>query len=207
MAEETNLIIPLGEGVLWEACGQGVAWQERYPGHAAPNMSVNISRRQLADESFAGKVEEILRETGMPPSKLWFDVSEGTVTEDEEIVGRLLALGELGVRVAVDNFGVGNASLSQLRRFPADTIKIDRALISGIDDNAQDRAIVAAVISLARALGRVTIACGVETAEQFAHLKKLGCGLAQGTYFSKPLPADVATPLLDTELGKPDTTE
>ena len=142
----------------------------------------------------------------MTPGNLWFDVVEGTITEDEEIAGRLLVLRELGVHVAVDNFGMGNFSLSQLRRFPADTIKIDRALISGIDENPQDRAIVAAVIALARALGRATIACGVETTEQFARLQKLGCDLAQGTYFSKPLPANAATPLLDAELGEPATT-
>ena len=205
VAEDSNLIVPLGEGVIREACRQGALWQGRYPERIAPKMSVNISRKQLADEEFAEKVGEILQETGLQPGKLWFDVAEGTVTEDEEISGRLLALRELGVHIAVDNFGVGNSSLSQLRRFPADTIKIDRALVSGIDENPQDRAIVDAVIHLARALGRTTIACGVETAEQFAHLKRLGCDLAQGTYFSKPLPADVATPLLDAELGRPDT--
>ena len=202
VAEETNLIVPLGEGVIREACRQGAAWQKRYGERKAPKMSVNVSRRQLADGGLAEKVAGILRETGMKPSNLWFDVAEGTVTEDEEISGRLLALRELGIHIAVDNFGVGNSSLSQLRRFPAETIKIDRALISGIDENPQDRAIVAAVIHLARAIGRSTIACGVETAEQFARLRTLGCDLAQGTYFSKPLPADVATPLLDAELGK-----
>ncbi|WP_166398204.1 putative bifunctional diguanylate cyclase/phosphodiesterase [Rubrobacter marinus] len=204
VAEETNLIIPLGEGVLREACRQGAEWQGRYPERVAPKISVNVSRRQLANGQITATVAEILRETGLRPGNLWFDVAEGIVTEDEEISGRLLALRELGVHVAVDNFGVGSSSLSQLRRFPADTLKIDRALISGIDENPQDRAIVAAVVALGRALGRTTIACGVETAEQFAHLKNLGCDLAQGTYFSKPLPADVATTLLDVELGKSD---
>ena len=207
VAEETNLIVPLGEGVLRAACLQGAQWQGRYPGRVSPKVNVNVSRRQLAEENIVEKVGEILRETGMRPDNLWFDVTEGTVTEDEEIVGRLVALRKLGVRIAVDNFGVGSSSLSQLRRFPADAIKIDRALISGIDENPQDRAIVAAVIDLSRALGRSTIACGVETAEQFSRLRSLGCNLAQGTYFSKPLPADVATTLLDVEIGKSNTAE
>ena len=199
VAEETNLIIPVGEGVIREACRQGAVWQRRYPERLAPRMSVNVSRKQLADETIVEKVAEILRETGMSSGKLWIDVTGVTVMEDEEIIGRLLALRDLGIHIAVDN-----SSLSQLRRLPADTTKIGRALISTLDENPQDRAI-AAVIDLARALGCTTIACGVETAEQFTHLKRLGCDLAQGTYFSKPLPASVATPLLDAELGKPAT--
>lgn len=201
VAEETGLVIPIGEMVLLEACRQGVAWQERYPARVAPRVSMNVSRRQILQPDFVEKVIQALQQTGLRPRGLALEISEGVLANDEEeISSSLRALKDFGVNVTVDNFGMGHSPLSRLKRFPADTLKVDRSMTIGIEKDIEDRALVAAVVSLARALGRSVVACGVETVEQFERLRELGCDLAQGNYFSLALPPEVATSLLDSEL-------
>jgi EAL domain-containing protein (putative c-di-GMP-specific phosphodiesterase class I) len=155
-------------------------------------MAVNVSARQLAQGS--GLVELVaaeLLDSGIDPSTLVLEVTESVVMDNAEATLSLLnQLKGLGVRLAIDDFGTGYSSLIYLKRFPVDQLKVDRAFVSGLGDNSDDSAIVASVVSLARSVGIVAIAEGVETAKQLAALQKLGCGCGQGYLWSRPLPAD-----------------
>jgi EAL domain-containing protein (putative c-di-GMP-specific phosphodiesterase class I) len=155
-------------------------------------MAVNVSARQLAQGS--GLVELVadeLRDSGIDPSTLVLEVTESVVMDNAEVTLSLLnQLKGLGVRLAIDDFGTGYSSLIYLKRFPVDQLKVDRAFVSGLGDDSDDSAIVASVVSLARAVGIVAIAEGVETPEQLAALQGLGCGYGQGYLWSRPLPAE-----------------
>ena len=190
LAEETGLIIPIGEWVLEQACLQARRWREASP-DATLKVSVNLSLRQLADQSLPGMVRRVLAETGVAANDLWLEITETALIEEQGSTFEALAnLERLGVRLAIDDFGIGFSSLNRLRQLPpVEAIKIDKAFVDGIRVHSADRAIVAAAISLARALGAATVAEGVETPDQIAALKELGCDLAQGYHFSKPKPA------------------
>jgi EAL domain-containing protein (putative c-di-GMP-specific phosphodiesterase class I) len=196
VAEETGLIVAMGAWVLRAACEQIVAWDAVVD---PLNLSVNLSARQLADPSLVATVERTLAETGLAPSRLCLEVTESALASDADTaVVALAALKELGVRLAIDDFGTGYATLDYVRRFSmADELKIDRSFVAGLSDiHVPDAAIVSASIVLANALGFDTVAEGVESPEQLAVLRRLGCQYAQGYWFSRPVPADELTPLL-----------
>ena len=191
LAEETGLIIPIGEWVLREACCQARRWREYQP-DAPVKVSVNLSVRQLGERSLPDTVARILEETGVRPTDLWLEITETALMEDPTTTFEALAnLQCLGVGLAIDDFGVGFSSLNRLRQLPpVEVIKIDKVFVDGLQTHAADRAIVAAAISLADALGGTTVAEGVETSEQAEALHEMGCELAQGYHFSRPKPPE-----------------
>ena len=156
-------------------------------------MSANVSPRQLAEPSFPEQIERVLRQSGIRPGTLWLEITETTLMHDTESAGSALrALRTQGIHLAVDDFGTGYSSLSHLKRFPIEALKIDQSFVRGLADGGEDAAIVTAVISLAHALGLSSTAEGVETPEQLAALRTLGCELAQGNLFAEPQPAALA---------------
>jgi diguanylate cyclase (GGDEF)-like protein/PAS domain S-box-containing protein len=199
VAEETGLIVPIGSWVIEQACRQAQRWQAGHP-EAQLLVSVNLSGRQLDDPTLVDTVRDVIERTGVDPNLLGLEITESVVMRDPQAsTVTLQALKDLGVRLAVDDFGTGYSSLAYLRRFPVDLLKVDRAFVDGLDPDtgdAEDRAIVAAVVSLAHTLGMEAIAEGVETAEQLAELRALGCDMAQGYFIAKPLPAPALDDLL-----------
>jgi diguanylate cyclase (GGDEF)-like protein/PAS domain S-box-containing protein len=190
--EETHLIVPVGEWVLRSACAQLVRWREQ--GVAARPVAVNLSARQFQHKNLAAVVGRILRETGVAPELLELELTETLLMSDaQEAVQTLRALKSLGVRLAIDDFGTGYSSLAYLRRFPLDTLKIDRAFIRDVAVNADDAVIAQAIISLAHGLKLKVVAEGVETAAQLDFLSGKGCDEIQGFYFVRPLPAEDCT--------------
>ncbi|HEV2724125.1 MAG TPA: bifunctional diguanylate cyclase/phosphodiesterase, partial [Thermoleophilaceae bacterium] len=191
LAEETGLIVPIGEWVLKEACHQARRWREDQPDEPV-KVSVNLSVRQLAERSLPSTVQRVLEETGVQPEELWLEITETALMEDPVATFEALAnLESLGVGLAIDDFGVGFSSLNRLRQLPpVEVIKIDKVFVDGLQTHPADRAIVAAAISLANALGATTVAEGVETPEQATVLRDLGCELAQGYHFSRPKPPE-----------------
>jgi diguanylate cyclase (GGDEF)-like protein/PAS domain S-box-containing protein len=183
LAEETGLIVPLGRWVIAEACREAAQWQGRL------SVSVNLSTRQLADRELVGFVSERLSESGLPAGSLVLEITESVLMQEvDSFVDALRALKALGVRLGLDDFGTGYSSLGYLRRFPLDVLKLDRSFVSELGDESAADSIIAAVIDMARALGMRVIAEGVETAEQLAILRRLGCHLAQGYHFAAPMP-------------------
>jgi EAL domain-containing protein (putative c-di-GMP-specific phosphodiesterase class I) len=189
IAEQSGLIVPIGEWVLEEACRQAAKW--RAEGQLDFVMAVNLSPRQLSSPELAGVVERALRVNDLPPSALCLEITESAIMEDPEAAHRVLqGLKALGVRLAIDDFGVGYSSLSHLKYLlPVDVIKIDKTFIDGIVEGGDDRAIIAAIISLAHELGVQAIAEGVEESAQVDALRALDCHIAQGFHFAKPRPA------------------
>jgi diguanylate cyclase (GGDEF)-like protein len=191
VAEETGLILLLGEQVLRTACAQAATW---------PNLrlSVNLSPVQFRHGDLVGLVSRVLQETDLEASRLELEITEGVLLADTgAALDTLERLRELGVRIAMDDFGTGYSSLSYLQKFPFDTIKIDRSFVGGIETRSEADAIVRAVVGLGRSLGMRTCAEGVETAGQLAFLKAEGCDEVQGYYLSRPLPASDIARLLD----------
>ena len=188
LAEDTGLIVPLGRWVLREACREAAGWQAE-SGVPPATVSVNLSRRQLAEADLIDDVTAALTDSGLPAGSLCLEITETTIMGDlERSVATLLELRRLGVKLAIDDFGVGFSSLSQLTSLPpVDILKIDKSFIDHVVD-ADHRAIVAAILSLAHALGLTAIAEGVEDRLQADELNALGCEVAQGYLFSKPVP-------------------
>jgi diguanylate cyclase (GGDEF)-like protein/PAS domain S-box-containing protein len=197
VAEETALIIPIGQWVLRTACQQARAWRERHPSASHVRVWVNLSAKQFKQPKLVEEVAMALQESGLHPSCLGLEITESIAMEDTGSTAKSLReLADLGVRLAIDDFGTGYSSLSALQRLPVEVLKIDRSFISGMEDDSEGTLILSAIIDLARTLGMQTVAEGVESAEQLARLRELGCELAQGNYFSEPLPAEGATQLL-----------
>jgi diguanylate cyclase (GGDEF)-like protein len=193
VAEKSGLIVPIGRFVLREACRQVRRWQPRHR-HAPPlTVSVNLSATEIQQPDLVEAVRGALAESGLPPNALELEITETAVLEaSDEIRGALNGLKEIGVGLAVDDFGVGYSYLSHLRDFPIDRVKIDRSFIAGLGAAAEDRTIVEAVIRLAHELGLGVIAEGVETEAQVAVLSTMGCDVAQGYHFAPPLTARAA---------------
>jgi diguanylate cyclase (GGDEF)-like protein len=187
IAEETGLIVPLGEWVLLEACAQAQAWQALHPGL---RIAVNLSARQFRQKNLIGMIEQALGESRLDPSRLELELTEGMLMHNVEEATRILArLDEIGVRLAIDDFGTGYSSLSYLKRFPIHTLKIDRSFVRDISTDPDDAAIVTAIVAMARSLNLKVTAEGVETEEQAAFLRSLTCDQAQGFHFGRPMPA------------------
>jgi diguanylate cyclase (GGDEF)-like protein len=184
LAEETGLIVPIGEWVLATACREACGWP------APLRVAVNLSPVQFRQPGLAELVVRTLRCTGLDPTRLELEITEGVLLRDTDAtVGALEALRALGVRIAMDDFGTGYSSLSYLRRFPFDKIKIDRSFVADLGRSGDAAEIVRAVIHLGRGLGMRANAEGVETAEQATLLRVAGCGEGQGYYFGRPVPA------------------
>ncbi len=189
LAEETGLIVPLGQWVLDEACDQLRRWKDA--GLDLASLSVNVSARQLSAGDFSAAVSHALRRNDLSPSALSFEITESVLMEDVEFsIESLVGLKALGVRLAVDDFGTGYSSLAYLKRLPLDSLKVDRAFVDGLGTDPNDSAIVAAIVAMAGALGLSVTAEGVETERQRDELRLLGCRYAQGYLFARPLPAD-----------------
>jgi diguanylate cyclase (GGDEF)-like protein/PAS domain S-box-containing protein len=194
-AEETGLIGPIGEWVLTRACAQVRAWHNA--GHPQLHVSVNCSAQQFQREGFVDTVRRILRETGLPARCLELEITESVIIQhSREVMGRFQALEDMGVRISIDDFGTGYSSLSYLKRIAVHQLKIDQSFVRDIHSDPDDAAIVSAIIAIAHSLGLEVVAEGVETSEQLAFLRSLGCDAAQGYYFSKPLPPEEFAQLL-----------
>jgi diguanylate cyclase (GGDEF)-like protein/PAS domain S-box-containing protein len=190
VAEEIGLIVPLGEAVLEEACQWAVRWQEEHPRLSPLLMNVNISAKQLQRPDLITTVEGALKRTGLDPACLTLDVTETVYVKVLE--GNAAALNDLrrlGVKISIDDFGVGYSSLSYLKRLPADILKLDKSFLEGLGEDLEDTAIVRMIIDLARTLGIEVIAEGVD-GEAVSILKEMGCTMAQGFFFSEPLPPE-----------------
>jgi diguanylate cyclase (GGDEF)-like protein/PAS domain S-box-containing protein len=186
VAEDTGLVLQLGEWVLEQACRAGVEWQRRHPTSPVV-MAVNLSARQFSQPDLCDRVAEVLRTTGLDPSRLALEITETVVMDDTAAtLATLRALKQLKVRLSIDDFGTGYSSLSYLKRFPVDAVKIDKSFVDGLESGPVDREIVQAVIRLATAVGMQTVAEGVETREQLASLRALGCTQVQGYLLSRP---------------------
>jgi diguanylate cyclase (GGDEF)-like protein len=195
IAEETQLILPIGRWALKEVCRQLRAWQQA--GCEVVSIAVNISAIQFARNDFSGEVAEILAEAGVPPSLLELELTESLVMRDfAESARQMQKLKDLGVRIAIDDFGTGYSSLSYLHRLPIDVLKIDRSFVEMITEPEGTRPIVDAVISMAQALGLRVIGEGVETLGQMEALCEGGCDMLQGNLFSRPVPAEQALQFL-----------
>jgi len=203
LAEETGLIMEIGEWVLRESCRQMRQWTEEMHTLYPLIISVNVSSKQLAQSNMIDKVKAILQETGLDPSQLKLEITESAVMENaESATAMLLRLRELGLKLSIDDFGTGYSSLSYLHRFPVDTLKVDRSFVSGIGDGDENAEIVRTVITLARNLGMLVIAEGVETIEQRDLLKELKCDYGQGYLFSRPVEAANALLLIRQSQGE-----
>lgn len=195
LAEETGMIMQIGEWVFREACTQGVSWLNA--GYQLEKISVNLSARQLKDEGLPVLIALILEETGMPADKLCIELTEtALILEPDVALARLTKIKELGVTLSLDDFGTGYSSLSYLKRFPIDTLKIDQAFIRDVKVDHEDAALVKAIIAMAHGLGMEVIAEGVEIQEQLEFLGANACDTIQGYLFSRPLPAKEMTGLL-----------
>jgi diguanylate cyclase (GGDEF)-like protein len=197
VAEDSNLILEVGEWVLRTALDQAARWRAAF-GARAPIVSVNISARQFAQDDFVELVARALEQSGAEAAGLCLEITESVLMDDVDLtLSTLVRLKALGVQLAVDDFGTGYSSLSYLRRFPVDVLKVDQSFVSGLGHDAEDSAIVQAVVHMGRALRLTTVAEGVETAHHLIELRELDCDLAQGYHFSRPLPADALTRMLD----------
>jgi len=195
VAEETGLIVPIGEWVLETACRQNKVWQDE--GFPPMYVSVNISGIQFKQPSFAKTIARIVEESGIDPENLVLEVTESVLMEKTETAVQTFAeLKSMGVRISIDDFGTGYSSLSYLKRFPIDALKIDRSFVQDVTTDPDDRAIIGAVIALARSLNLKVIAEGVETMQQLACLDEQGIDGIQGYLFSPPLPKDSFLQLL-----------
>ncbi len=195
IAESTGLILPIGEWVLRTALQQLAAWIR--DGLAPISMAVNLSSVQFRHAEFPQLVDAILQQTGVPAQWLELELTEGVaMTDPAGAIAIMAALHRRGVRMAIDDFGTGYSSLAYLKRFQVRKLKIDRTFVRDITDDADDKAIVGAIISMARSLGVQTLAEGVETPGQLAFLRERGCDEGQEYHFSRPVPADALADLL-----------
>jgi len=198
LAEETGLILPIGEWVLTEACRQARAWRET--GHRTLRVAVNLSGRQLSQPGLARMIADIQNQFGMEPGQLDIEITESLLMQDlEGIAATLNALAALGITVSMDDFGTGYSSLSYLKRLPIDVLKIDQSFVRDITTDPDDAAIVQAIIAMAHSLEIKVMAEGVETAEQLAFLQRNLCDGMQGDYLSRPLSHDEFVLLLKEE--------
>lgn len=200
LAEQTELIVLIGRWVLTEACHQVRLWQREHRSDPALTLSVNISACQFQQPNLIKEITYTLKDTGLPPQDLRLEITESVMMHNASAMVALQELKDMGVGLAMDDFGTGYSSLSYLKRFPVDTLKIDRSYVDGLGSDAGDTAIVHATIAFAKSLSLNIIAEGIENARQLILLRGLGCKLGQGYHFAKPLPSDKARELLASGL-------
>jgi predicted signal transduction protein with EAL and GGDEF domain len=197
VAEDSGLIVEIGQWVLNEACSTIERWRKTMPDASGAAVSVNVSARQFAQPDLIDQVRRVVRECAIAPDLLTLEITESvTMGEVERTVAVLSQLKAIGVELSIDDFGTGYSSLSYLHRFPVDVLKIDRSFISKMDEAGEGYQIVHTIMALARTLGMDVVAEGAETAKQIALLAELGCAYAQGYYFSRPVDAEKAAALL-----------
>jgi diguanylate cyclase (GGDEF)-like protein/PAS domain S-box-containing protein len=204
-AEETGLILELGEFVLGEACRQAVTWRGPTRDQAGPSISVNVSARQFRADSLCRAVETGLAAAGLAPERLTLEITESAVMDDSEASSRRLReLKDLGVRLAIDDFGTGYSSLSYLRRLPIDILKVDKSFIDEIAEGGVAFGLARDIVRIGRTLRLDVVAEGVESASQVEALRRIGCGFAQGFHFAPPRhPDEIAATLLSIERDVP----
>lgn len=200
VAEDTELIIPIGQWVLFEACRQVRAWQTLFPSEKPLTISVNLSGKQFKQPDLVGQVKQILYQTGLDAHHLRLEITESMVMEDAEgATAMLRQLRSLNVQLSIDDFGTGYSSLSYLHRFPVNILKVDKSFVGRMSVDEESLGIVETIITLASKLKMKVVAEGIETAEQSAKLKALQCHFGQGYLFSKPVPAGAAEALVSLE--------
>jgi diguanylate cyclase (GGDEF)-like protein/PAS domain S-box-containing protein len=200
IAETTGLIISIGGWVMKEACRQAKEWQGRFPSEERLSMCVNLSAAQVRHPGLLQDVRSALRESGLEPGSLVLEITEGTLLKDSELLETIFReLKVLGVRLAIDDFGKEYSSLSYLKRLPVDVLKIDGSFVGSLGEDPTSTTIVEAVIKLAHSLGLEVTGEGVESAEQLAHLRKIGCDLVQGYHLVRPLPSEGVEQLLEDQ--------
>lgn len=198
LAEETGLILPLGEWVLREACTQIRRWRDS--GHPDLQVAVNLSARQFRREGIVDMLAQVLQNAGIPAQCLELEITEGVIMQHtEEVMRAFERLHGMGVQIAIDDFGTGYSSLGYLKRFPIDSLKIDQSFVRDITTDPDDAAIVTAIIAMAHSLGLEVVAEGVETEQQLAFLSRLRCDKAQGYHFGRPAPAAEFEQLLESQ--------
>jgi len=196
VAEESGLIVPLGEWVLRQACAQGAAWQRA---SRDIGISVNLSARQIIAPGFAARVAAILTETELPPELLTLEVNERILVEEDGLIAdRLADLRRTGVRLAIDNFGIGYASLAYLRQLPLDIIKIDPSFVAGLGHDDTLTLLTRTVVQVGRELGLRVIAEGIEQPRQLSALREMGCDYGQGFLVAQPMAAPALEALIRT---------
>ena len=198
-AEESGLVVPMGDAVLEEACRQAVVWQKELPRTPPLAVSVNLSGRQLRRLDLQDVIRRALEKSGLSASSLGLDITEsvyiGALEANTAALDRIKAL---GVRMSLDDFGSGYSSLSYLKRLPADILKVDRSFTKGLGLEVEDTAIVQTVVDLAHILGMEVVAEGVEVGEQEMLFQEMGCNFGQGFHFSRPLPPEEALEFLNS---------
>jgi EAL domain-containing protein (putative c-di-GMP-specific phosphodiesterase class I) len=191
------LIVDIGEWVLRDACRQMERWQKIFPSDPPLFVSVNLSSKQFIQSDLIQRVTQIIQETKINPEGLKLEITESAVMDNVETATEMLKkLRALGIKLSIDDFGTGYSSLSYLHRFPIDTLKVDRSFVVNMSEDGENVEIVRTIVSLAQNLGMNVIAEGVETKEQLAALRKLGCENGQGYFFSKPVNAKTAENLI-----------
>lgn len=199
-AEESGLIVPIGQWVLYEACHQMKQWQTQFSMEPPLTISVNLSSREFAQPDLAQQVEEILEETALPAKSLLLELTEMTLIENIDLaVAKIEYLHTLGVGVEIDDFGTGYSSLGYLRRLPVNTLKMDRSFTSTLGVSESGVPIIRAIIAMANSLGMKVIAEGIETEDQMNNLIKLECEYGQGFLFNTPIDSDAARELIKKE--------
>jgi diguanylate cyclase (GGDEF)-like protein len=203
VAEQSGLIVPVGRIVLEQACRDAVSWP-REEGSDSLSVSVNLSPRQVADPTLVGTVAGTLERSGLAPQRLNLEITETVLIENTELaLATLEKLKALGTSIVLDDFGTGYSSLGYVKRFPIDVLKIDRSFVDGLGEGGRDSAIVNAVVSMGRALDMQVVAEGVETPEQARRLINMGCQLAQGFLYARPMDADAVPAYLAGDVAAP----
>jgi EAL domain-containing protein (putative c-di-GMP-specific phosphodiesterase class I) len=197
LAEDTGLIVPIGSYVLERACSEVAELNARVRPEAPLTVSVNLSARQLQPPAIVTQVADVLAETGLVPRSLVLEFTEAALTGDlDASIARLRELRRLGVRLAVDHFGAGSASLTSIRRLPIDILKLDRSFVEGVSDDGEVSALSGAIVEVAGILDLQAVAEGIERSEQLERLRALGCDSGQGLLFGGPVRLDEVAGLL-----------
>jgi EAL domain-containing protein (putative c-di-GMP-specific phosphodiesterase class I) len=204
IAEKSGMVVPIGLWALEQACIQLKKWHQAYPRQTPITLAVNVSMRQLVHATFIGEVAQILIRTGVAANCIELELTESSaMANPQQTIENLARLKTLGLRLALDDFGTGYSSLAYLQRLPIDVLKIDRAFARGLGRDSNDAGIVQMILTLAQLLDLDTVAEGVETAEQIAVLRRLGCRMGQGYFFSAGVPASQVGQLLEADRPYP----